>query len=425
MNFDLKTLKNVVVLMLENRSFDHVLGALQLENSKINGILSPDAQLAGPMAKCAIPDRKHSFAPDPPHEAPEVAEQIGDSTAASYRKAFEDFHNDIPPAELKSEDVCRYYTDQELPVTYFLAREYKVCHRWFCSIPTSTMPNRLYSMCGDSAGYVRTPIKDPAIKLTSVFDLLPATDWAIYSGGLSMSLMLGNLEQKKKYLKRQRPIEQFQLDCQSDTLPSLAWIEPRYSWMPHPNDDHPPSPVEAGQELIKYIYEALHFHSKYWFRSVLIITYDEHGGFYDHVRPDKIPADARTKTDDDANFLTYGPRVPAIIVSPYVEAGSVYPNRVEHASILKFICKWRELDATRLGKRVSAASTDDLTSAFDRSAARLDFRQAPPAPRVPPQFVDTRGVGPNPNRQQSKALANWLKERRQLEQFQVTQPALK
>ncbi len=107
------------------------------------------------------------------------------------------------------------------------------------------------------------------------------------------------------------------------------------------------------------------------------------------------------------------------------ELAEHYPNRVEHASILKFICKWRALDATRLGKRVSAASTDDLTKAFDRSAARLDFRQAPPAPRVPPRFVDTKGVGPSPNRQQSKALANWLKERKQLKQFQAGQPALK
>ncbi len=425
MIFDLKALKHVVVLMLENRSFDHVLGALQLENSKVNGILSPEAQLVGPMSACAIHDRKHSFTPDPPHEGPEVAKQIAESTAASYRKVFEDFHANIPPAELKSEDVCRYYTDQELPVTYFLARQYKVCDRWFCSVPTSTMPNRLYSMCGDSAGHIKTPIKDPTIQLTSVFDLLPANDWAIYSGGLSMSLMLGGLEQKKKYLKHQRPIEQFQLDCHSDTLPSLAWIEPRYSWMSHPNDDHPPTPVEAGQELIKYVFEALRFHSKWWYRSALIITYDEHGGFYDHVRPDKIPADARTKTDDDAGFETYGPRVPAIIISPHVEAGSIYPNRVEHASILKFICRWRGLDASLLGRRVSAPSTDDLVAAFNRSAGRIDMRQAPPAPRVPDRFLDTRGIGPSPNRQQSRALANWLKARNQLKKFQVDQPELK
>ena len=411
MPFDLDSLRRVVVLTLENRSFDHVLGWLQLENSKVDGILSPRAQSTGPMSKCdPLKDRVHSFDLDPPHEAPYVAVQISDSTAKSYRHAFEDHHKDLPLEQVHSEDICRYYTASELPITYFLAREYAVCDRWFCSVPTSTMPNRLYSMCGDSAGHIKTPIKDPTVPLTSIFDLM-GDDWAVYSGGLSMSMTLGGVEKKRKYLKHQRALEEFQMDCQSDVLPALSWIEPRYDWMPHPNDDHPPTAVEAGQQLIKYVYEALHFHSKDWFRSVLIITYDEHGGFYDHVSPEKIPEDARTRTDVAAGFTTYGPRVPAIIVSPFVDPGTVYSNIAEHSSILKFICKWKKLDSTKLSPRVTSVKTDDLMGVFNRSAARLDFKQAPPAPEVPARFVETKGVGPSPTHQQSKAISDWMKKK--------------
>src|SRR5262249_54219718 len=136
-------------------------------------------------------------------------------------------------------------------------------------------------------------------------------------------------------------------------LPKLTWIDPTYYWLDAteglprrfvhvddefalPNDDHPPSHIECGQQLIRYVYESLIAHPDVWAGTVLIITYDEHGGFFDHVAPPPI---AREELGADG-FSQRGPRVPALIVSPFTERGGVCSKVLDHCSILKFLCDW-------------------------------------------------------------------------------------
>jgi len=202
MNFDL--IKHLVVVMFENRSFDHMLGSLELEGRPVDGVKGAQGNLdndgylwlpaplrghsddAAPQAV----NRRSRFEPDVPHEKLAVAAQIDGGKMTGFVRAFQKANPrvlwrgyPIPLPHLQ--DVLGYYTRKDLPVLYFLADQAAVCDRWFCSVPTSTMPNRLYSLCGDSALHDATPVPDYEIKLTSVFDLLPDHEWAIYSARFS------------------------------------------------------------------------------------------------------------------------------------------------------------------------------------------------------------------------------------------------
>jgi phospholipase C len=160
------------------------------------------------------------------------------------------------------------------------------------------------------------------------------------------------------YFDRQEPFgpRSFLQDAAAGTLPSVSWIDPNFidfNYGPEgSNDDHPPSDLRSGQELVLKLIHAL-FRSPQWPKTLLVITYDEHGGFYDHVEPEAAE-------DDDANFRRYGPRVPALVVSPWVGAKSVSHVRFDHTSLLKTIlvrfCRKRDGSIPDMGTRVGAAN---------------------------------------------------------------------
>ena len=191
-----------------------------------------------------------------------------------------------------------------------------------------------------------------------------------------------------------RSMEDFRSDCHDGSLRSLSWIEPSYDWMRNPNDDHPPTPVEAAQRLIHDVYNALAFDTAItpsaWPHTVLVVTYDEHGGFYDHVPPPAIPTPARSRTDQSENpdtmrpyFETYGPRVPAIVVSGFLKERTTFSKTLEHCSLLKFLCEWRGLDATKLSARVASSETTSLRALFDDHSGGAGPHIAPAAPPIP------------------------------------------
>jgi phospholipase C len=171
-------------------------------------------------------------------------------------------------------------------------------------------------------------------------------------------------------------------------LPRLSWIDPVYSWantwvlnpfFPEPNDDHPPSDVLRGQELMQYIYNALTAVPEVWEKTVFIVSYDEHGGFYDHVLPPILHEDERVPSDQE--FSRRGPRVPAMIISPYAEKGAVrghMPEEIyDHCSILKFLCDWLGIPpfTARIRSR-HVRSVADLLTDQKRTAIPV----APPLP---------------------------------------------
>jgi phospholipase C len=254
--------------------------------------------------------------------------------------------------------VIGYYDSDDLPVYDHLAAEYCVVDRWFSSVPGATWPNRLYALAGQAAGS-RDDASPPLYALPTFVRYLDEAnvDWRWYSfdpatlRAADPAYRLGRHDRfgfvdARKVSVRERDVGRlteegsFLDDVAAGKLPQVSWIDPRFKDLrvlgPDSNDDHPPSDVIAGQDLILTIYHALSSNAATWPRTLLIVTYDEHGGFYDHVTP---PA----ADDDHPDFRRLGVRVPALLVSPLVQPGSTSTrllgpeHHFDHTSIMKTI----------------------------------------------------------------------------------------
>lgn len=395
---DLARLEHIVVLMLENRSFDHALGALALDRPEVDGVapgrVNVDTTGRAWAQEPLTGPRARRFDADPPHGSARVAEALGvgePEPMSGFVRAFEHEHG----SDAGHGDVMRYLRPADMPATHWLAAEYTVCHRWFSAIPTGTIPNRLYSIAGQSLGLRDNPA--PAdyvfgLEVATIFDAIAAEQWAVYAGALPLMMMVKGL--RRPLMRgaagsepRLRKLARFREDAEAGRLPRLTWIEPSYNWtefplfdpfFPEPNDDHPPSDVLAGQSLVRFVYDALTADHDRWSKTLLVITYDEHGGFYDHVPPPFVaPVD-----DGGDGFLRRGVRVPALVVSPYAARGAVIgrPDDVwDHCSILKTLCDWFGLPA--FTPRIAAGDLAGLTDLLT-DAPRTDIPRMPDLPGV-------------------------------------------
>ncbi len=355
---DLSKIKHVVVLTMENRSFDHMLGALALDpqypaRASVDGVDKAVAQSSSSgsvTARHLAGQRARTFTPDPPHDSASVAMSLsgdGGPPMSGFVRAFEVAHGGSDAAP----DVASYLTRAELPTTYALADAFTVCQRWFAPIPTQTIPNRLYMVAGHSNGLRDNPsAKEYAVgfSIETIFDQLNRQDWKVYSGSLPLAMLVKNLRDDLMLHGRLARLGQFQHEARIGALPRLSWIEPVYSWadapvldalFPDPNDDHPPSVMGNGEKLLAWVYETLRTSSA-WESCLLVVYFDEHGGFADHVVPPAI-TDQESAIPPDG-FTQRGVRVPALIVSPFAAPALVgAPNDVyDHCSLLKFLCDW-------------------------------------------------------------------------------------
>ncbi len=182
----------------------------------------------------------------------------------------------------------------------------------------------------------------PAYTGKTIFEFLQEheVDWNIFFSDLPFPLVFTALAQDAKYTSRMLPFDEFANAAASGDLPAMAWIDPNFQDVPdgtdNANDDHPPGDVARGQQFIAQIVDALTT-SPAWSKTMLVITYDEHGGFYDHVEPPGTPPRTDGPKDDDSNLNRYGVRVPAIVVSPWVQGGQVSHIIYDHTSILRTI----------------------------------------------------------------------------------------
>jgi len=388
----LQQIDHIVVLMLENRSFDHMLGYLSLEGERdddIDGLSDKFDQINRSKSGRHEPHlldrtRFSTEVEDPGHDGEDVRDQLAHNNtgfAANFEEhaaAYVAKHGGpIPDPGL----VLGYYNAADLPVYDFLAEHFMVCDRWFSSVPGATWPNRLYAVAGRAEGS-HDDINPPLYSLPSFPRFLDQAevDWRWYStdpASLRMidpAYRLGHHERfsffdKRKLTARERIpgafLEEgpsFLDDAANDELPKVSWIDPHFKDAhmlgPNSNDDHPPEDVTAGQDLVLTTYHALR-RSKAWSKTLLLITYDEHGGFFDHVPPPPAP-------DDDPKFDRYGVRVPAMIVSPMVPRRSTARDSegerilFDHTSIIKTILLRHCLDGEGripdMGKRVNQAN---------------------------------------------------------------------
>ena len=355
---NLEKVDHIVVLMLENRSFDHMLGYLSLEGGRgdVDGLRAEFANEHDGRSYPVHHLDSTVIEDDPDHSASAVDLQLGggkmDGFVQSYAETLS--ANDLPDADPSR--VIGYYNAADVPVYDHLASEFAICDRWFSSVPGATWPNRLYAICGRAAGSRddRPLHLPPMYNQPSFVRHLDANDisWHWYSfeaGTLRFAdghYKLGhhhnfaffsgtNLNWRTSLeLRMDATAPSFLEDAANGSLPSVSWIDPNFSnFNPigfQPNDDHPPADIKDGQELVLAVYHALAT-SPQWEKTLLIIFYDEHGGFFDHVAPPAAPDD-----DPDA-FGRYGVRIPALVVSPWVEPASVSKTLFDHTSIMKTI----------------------------------------------------------------------------------------
>jgi phospholipase C len=355
---NLHKIEHVVVVMLENRSFDHMLGYLSLEGARsdVDGLR---AEFANEHTGLRYPVHHldtTAMSDDPDHCASAVDLQVHGGSMNGFVASFASTLTARGIHDADAGQVMGYYNRTDVPVYDHLAREFAVCDRWFSSVPGATWPNRLYAMCGRAAGSRDDLPRNlpPLYNQPSFVRHLDARgiSWRWYSfeaGTLRFAdarYCLGHHDRfaffSREKLNWRTELEfriatdapSFLEDAARGTLPSVSWIDPNFSsFNPigfRPNDDHPPADIKDGQDLVLAIYHAL-TESQCWEKSLLVIVYDEHGGFFDHVWPPEAP------DDDPRVFDRYGVRVPALIVSPWVEPGSVSHLVFDHTSIIKTI----------------------------------------------------------------------------------------
>jgi phospholipase C len=336
----LQKIDHIVVLMLENRSFDSLLGMLYPKSVGFEGLngteQNPDAN-GTPVVVWNSPGTDQTTMripnPDPGELWTDINMQLFGNpaptpgqtpTMAGFVQNYLAQQQLNPQQTYDPKSVMHYFAPAQVPVLSQLAQKFAVCDHWFASAPCQTWPNRWFVHAGTADGHENNdPPHFPDVP--TIFNRLEQAgvdSWKIYFHDIAQAhtllqlLLLGNHFQSYR---------QFQADCQTGRLPAYSFIEPQYfADFGHPeNDQHPPSVVTLGEQLIADVYNCLRA-SKVWRKTLLVISYDEHGGCYDHVAPSAAVPPEPPVAGQTFTFDRYGVRVPAVIVSPYVAPGTIF-----------------------------------------------------------------------------------------------------
>jgi phospholipase C len=365
-------IEHVFVLMLENRSFDHMLGysgitgtdAVTHAASKINGLTGTESNSWNGTAFPATSPAVDPMKADPYHEFSDVLKQLCGQTATypsggpypsiNNSGFVSNFALDAMPKQpnpgAAPGDVMKCFDKAKLPVLIALAEEFAVCDSWFCSLPGPTWPNRFFALGASSADLDHSPTTLETVAWQtfagfkfqngSIFDANGSFKWRIYAGNkiftLAHALKGIHIWDVMRYSK-------FASDVQDPSYPAqFTWIEPNYGHVTSDylggNSQHPLDGITGGEALIKATYEAIR-NSPLWESSMLIITWDEHGGFYDHVAPSRAISPGDVAQFSGANqygfrFDQYGPRVPAVVISPLIPRNVIDHREYDHTSVL-------------------------------------------------------------------------------------------
>lgn len=418
-------IRHVVVLMLENRSFDCMLGRLAPSDPGFDGLSGKEANTwhradAPPSSigvwndptltaqSVCIPD------PDPGELFTDIHMQIrgldsgGNLNPQPTMDGFVD--NYVRQATASTPDpksVMHVFTPDQVPVISQLARAFGVSDRWFASAPCQTWPNRFFAHTGTANGYVDNSPSRLHL-MPTIFQRLSEArqSWSIYFHDVPQAAALAGLWSDVATHFRLFE-EDFANHAAQGALPAYSFIEPRYYpdlLLNHlPNDEHPPHNVAYGEELIAAVYNAVR-NGPAWRQTLLIVTYDEHGGCYDHVVPPPATPPGGPNPDGFA-FDSFGVRVPAVIVSPYVAPGSVIrPSGsipFDHTSIIATLRKL--FGVASLTPRDAAAP--DLLSALGPSPDN-DGPPSITAPAIPPAPAQIAAAAVKPPNDLQRSLSS-------------------
>ncbi len=336
MSAALEKLKHVVVVMMENRSFDHMLGALHAQDPRIDGLTGAESNpdtTNEPIRVKPLAEFQGQLDPDPGHHFPDVDLQLFNRSQDRSKPNMQGFvqayfqqRKDVD----HSHKVLYYFTPEKLPVITTLARNYAVFNRWFSSIPGPTIPNRAFAHFGTSFGKVDMSLFYLGEPYLSIYERMVnagRTAKIYYYDQQSSTMALPFL--LKNQPKLFGTYDQFLEDCKKNRLPDYSFIEPNYTDHDADGgeavacDQHPDHDVQAGEVFIASIYHAVRNNPDLWESTALLLVYDEHGGIFDHVPPPNCIPDGFKDQATGFQFDRLGVRVPAVLISPWVPEGTV------------------------------------------------------------------------------------------------------
>jgi phospholipase C len=421
----LPQIEHVVVVMFENRSFDMIFGWLYPNGAQ------PPAQYL-PKSANPQPFGGLNRALFSPQTAAYFEGQDQDKTWGPFDSAtstvnpnpdpLEDFDNvnyqlfgpEVPSQNPKWPNlgfVVNYalqtgantpvemmapYSPDQVPVLSALARNYAVSDAWFCSVPSDTWPNRSFVHAGTSNGNVVNGQHPNPFdwNVPTIFNVLEemGASWKVYSDTAITPaltwLMFPKLWQYN--IDRFAHFDAFKQACSDGTLPQYSFLEP--SFLDHPNDYHPPHDVVAGEQFLYEIWQSVSKSPK-WKQTLLIITFDEHGGTYDHVMPPwnaKSPDAKSNPGQQGFAFNRFGVRVPTVLVSPWIQAGTVFRSDsatpYDHTSVLATLRDWLEIPPEKMLGSERIANAPTLAQVLSLAEVRNDI---PDIPRPPAEIQQT------------------------------------
>lgn len=414
----LDAVDHIVVLMLENRSLDHMLGWLYADSGNVSPSGQPFEGLTGAQScpdSAGTPVAAYRLTPttpnlyfmpgaDPGEGYVATNAQLWGSTTppaqgstpsmqgfvTNYAQAIKDNNSKgwyVVPGTVEAM-IMGCHTSDTLPVISALATGFAVCDHWFGSVPTMTMPNRAFACAGTSQGQLDDRTKK--FTVPSIFGALgeKGVPWKIYGDTKAPLTKLDFPDTSGAPAANFGLLTDFQADAAAGALPAYAFLEP--SWSSTGNSQHPNYDVALGEQLILDVYRALR-DGPDWDTTLFVLTYDEHGGCYDHVPPPwGAVAPDESPGEFGFDFARFGPRVPTVLVSPLIPPGTVFrvppgSTPFDHTSLLATVEKrWGIAPLTKRD-----AGAPDIGGVLTLSTARTDDPLAgvsaptpPPTPRA-------------------------------------------
>jgi phospholipase C len=388
----LGAIKHVVQLMLENRSFDQMLGFLYHDsgnkspsgqpfdgltgnesnpddNGRVFNVFKIDASASHPYLMPGADPGEGFYntnyqlfsTDDPePNAVPTNKGFVINFKAAIASDLSKGYKDTLPGTE--PSDIMGMYPPETVPVMSALAKGYAVCDRWFSSAPTQTIPNRAFAGAATSQGHLDNHVK--VFTCPSIFGRLSdkKVDWGIYGYNRDPMTRLDFTDTQHADEEHFGHYRDFQERAAAGTLPAYSFLEPE--WSASGNSQHPNYDVALGEQLLRQVYDTLRS-SPNWDDTLLLITYDEHGGNYDHVAPpsNAVPPD-NLVGEFGFDFKRFGVRIPALLISPRIAAGTVFRAKtgtIDHTSVLKTLALRFGLDHLTERDKVAADLGDCVT----------------------------------------------------------------
>ncbi|KAJ3321230.1 hypothetical protein HDV06_004455 [Boothiomyces sp. JEL0866] len=391
-------IKNIIVLMLENRSFDHLIGSLKQQNwPELDGLNGNETGITPNGTKFQVTQFSSEIEQfDPGHSMGDITTQVYGSccTVKNLQPTMGGFGLNSQSSANKPVNLTTalsttfgYHTNDSIPVITTIASEFSLIDDWFSSVPGPTFPNRHFLHCATSLGLTDNRQFKTGLPCKTIYDNLDEKNisWRIYhaQAGDSTTLMYYNRSNSPSFKSKMHPFRQFVTDIKNGNISQFTYLDPDLSGA----DYHPPAHTAPGEAYVKQVYDAVRS-SPVWNETLLLITFDEHGGFYDHVPPPKnvpIPDNSTVQPPSgDFAFERLGVRVPTILVSPWIPKRHVFRSgyndrNFEHSSVSATLKRFFGLDNYLSNRDAWAVSFHSVTGGLQ--TPRTDCMLTAPSPK--------------------------------------------